>query len=91
MLKISRETRTANAIGDLNGAIDDMPNYCITIGMNEIYNARKIRLGCFRDWHRSVVRHAAYGEVSAHFPVTLLQEHPDVLLRITEFVAELPE
>ena len=91
VLKISRETRTANAIGDLNGAIDDMPNYCITIGMNEIYNARKIRLGCFRDWHRSVVRHAAYGEVSAHFPVTLLQEHPDVLLRITEFVAELPE
>ncbi len=91
VLKISRETRTANAIGDLNGAIDDMPTYCITIGMNEIYNARKIRLGCFRDWHRSVVRHAAYGDVSAHFPVTLLQEHPDVLLRITEFVAELPE
>ena len=27
----------------------------------------------------------------AHFPVTLLQEHPDALLRITEFVANLPE
>ena len=90
VLEISRETRTANAIGDLNGAIDDMPKYCITIGMHEIYYARKIRLACFRDWHRSVVRHAAYGEVSAHFPVTLLQEHSDVLLRITEFVAKLP-
>ena len=91
MLAISKETRTANAIGDLNGAIDDMPQFCITIGMNEIYHARKVRLGCFRDWHRSVVRHAAYGEVSAHFPVTLLQNHPDMLLRVTEFVAKLPE
>lgn len=90
-LAITRETRTTNAIGDLNGAIDDMPRYCITIGMNEIYGARKIRLGCFRDWHRSVVRHAAYGEVSAHFPVTLLQEHPDAMIRITEFVADLPQ
>lgn len=90
-LEITRETRTTNAIGDLNGAIDDMPVYCVTIGMNEIYNARKIRLGCFRDWHRSVVRHAAYGDVSAHFPVTLLQEHPDALIRITEFVADLPQ
>lgn len=91
VLKISRETRTANAIGDLNGAIDDMPRFCVTIGMHEIYNARKVRLGCFRDWHRSVVRHAAYGDVSAHFPATLMQEHPDVLLRVTEFVARLPQ
>ncbi len=91
VLAITPETRTANAIGDLNGALDDMPRYCVTIGMDEIFHARKIRLGCFRDWHRSVVRHAAYGEVSAHFPVTLLQDHPDAKIRITEFVAELPE
>lgn len=91
VLEITRETRTANAIGDLCGAIDDMPRWCITIGMREIYSARKIRLGCFRDWHRAVARHACYGDVSAHFPVTLLQEHPDTLLRITEFVANLPE
>ena len=48
MLEISRETRAVNSIGDLNGALDDMPNYCVTIGMYEIANARKIRLGCFR-------------------------------------------
>lgn len=88
VLKISPETRTANAIGDLHGALDDMPVYCVTIGFNEIYNARKVRLGCFRDWHRSVVRHAVYGQVSAHFPVTLLQNHPDALIRIPEHVAD---
>ena len=91
VLEIAKETRAVNSIGDLNGALDDMPTYCITIGINEIYNARKIRLGCFRDWHRSVVRHAAYGEKSAHFPVSLLQGHPDINLKFTEFVANLPE
>lgn len=91
VLEISPETRTANAIGDLNGALDDMPRYCVTIGMYEIYHARKVRLGCFRDWHRSAVRHAAHGEVSAHFPVTLMQEHPDALIRVTELVAKLPQ
>lgn len=91
VLEIARETRAVNSIGDLNGALDDMPHYCITIGMNEIFNARKIRLGCFRDWHRSVVRKAAHGEKTAHFPVSLLQDHPDITLRFTEFVANLPQ
>lgn len=91
VLDISRETRAVNSIGDLNGALDDMPHYCVTIGINEISHARKIRLGCFRDWHRSVVRHAAYGEPEAHFPVSLLQSHPDINIKFTEFVANLPE
>lgn len=91
VLEISKETRAVNSIGDLNGALDDMPKYCITIGIYEIAHARKIRLGVFRDWHRSVVRHAAYGEPSSHFPVTLLQGHPDISIRMTEFVANLPE
>ena len=81
VLAISRETRTANAIGDLNGAIDAMPKKAVTIGMAEILGAKKIRLGVFRDWHRSVVRQAAYGEVSAHFPATLIQRHPDAMIR----------
>ena len=91
VLAITPETRTANAIGDFNGALDDMPRWCVTIGMNEIFNARKVRLGCFRNWHRAVVRHAAYGEVSAHFPATIMQTHPDALLRVTEYVAALSD
>ena len=89
VLKITKETRTANAIGDFNGALEDMPHYCITIGINEISHARKIRLGCFRNWHRAVVRRAAYGEATSDFPVSLLTSHPDINLKITEFVAAL--
>ena len=91
ILAISPETRAIKSVGDLNGALEDMPHYCITIGIHEISKARKIRLGCFRDWHRAVVRRAAYGEKSAAFPVSLLQDHSDITLRLTEFVAHLPK
>ncbi len=89
ILDISPETRAVNSIGDLNGALEDMPYYCITIGINEISKAAKIRLGCFRDWHRSVVRRVAYGEKTPEFPISLLQGHKDISIRMTEFVANL--
>lgn len=79
-LTILPETRTTNAIGDLNGALEDMPHRCITIGMKQILGARQLRLGVFREWHRAVVRRAAYGEKTAAFPVTLAQDHPDALI-----------
>ena len=75
-------------IGDFGGALEDMPSYCVTIGFHEIYHARKIRLGVFRNWHRGVVRRAAYGAPSAEFPVSLLQGREDVLIRMTGMVAE---
>lgn len=43
-LKISAETVTANTIGDLGGAIEDMPRYASTVGMKEILSAKKIVL-----------------------------------------------
>ncbi len=87
--EIAKETRAVNSIGDMNGALDDMPVYCVTVGMHEMFNARKIRLGCFRDWHRGVVRHAAHGEQSTHFPVSLLQAHKDINIKLSNFVANL--
>lgn len=91
VLPVARETRVTNAIMDLNGAVEDMPTHCVTVGINEIYHARKIRLGCFRNWHRAVVRRAAHGEASSAFPVSLLQGHPDISIRITEYVAALED
>lgn len=86
---ISPETRAVNSISGLNGAVDAMPHYCVTVGINEIFSARKVRLYCFRDWHRAVVRKACFGQPSTNFPVTLMQKHTDTVLTITEFVAEL--
>ncbi len=80
VLTLTRETRTANAITERGGAIDAMPKMAVTIGMRQILSAKKVRLGVFRDWHRAVVRQAAYGPVTARFPVTLLQNHPDAAI-----------
>ena len=79
-LTLNPETRTANAIGDRGGAIDAMPTQAVTIGIKQILEARKVCLGVFREWHRAVVRQAAYGEVTAHFPASLLQNHPDAVI-----------
>ena len=87
VLAISPETRTANAIGDFGGRLEDMPEWCVTIGFSQIIHARKIRLGVFRDWHRAVVRRAAHGEMTPASPVSLIAGHPDALIRMTEFVA----
>ena len=72
----------------LGGAVAAMPRRCITIGMKSILVAKELRLYCFRDWHRAVVRQAGYGEISASFPVTLAQNHPDARITITKNVAE---
>ena len=88
MLEISPETRTANAIGDLNGAIEDMPRYAITIGMHEILGAKRVRIGVFRQWHRAVVRRAACGEAGSQFPASLLQNHPDAMILANDVASE---
>ena len=89
-LTLNPETRTANAIGDRCGAIDAMPHRAVTIGIKQILGARKVRLGVFREWHRSVVRQAAYGEVTAHFPASLLQDHPDAIIFTNAVAAGQP-
>ena len=90
VLEIAPETRATNCEGDLGGALEEMPRYCVTIGMKEILSAKRIRLAVFRDWHRAVCRRAAYGEVSASFPATLAQRHPDALLYVNSNAARLP-
>lgn len=90
ILDISPETRTLNAVNALGGSLEAMPGRCITVGMKEILGAKKIRLGVFRDWHRAVIRQAAYGRIGAHFPATLLQLHPDAVIYTNAAAAGTP-
>lgn len=90
VLEISAETRTINSVGDMGGALDAMPKTCVTIGMKEILSAKRLVFGVFRDWHRAVVRQAAYGEVTAHFPASLMQTHPNALILVNENAARPP-
>jgi glucosamine-6-phosphate deaminase len=88
VLAISKETRTINSVGDLNGAIQAMPKRCVTIGMNQILSSRRIVLGCFRTWHRAVIRQALCQDPNAMFPSTLLQNHGNASLLVPATVAE---
>ncbi|MCD7822647.1 MAG: glucosamine-6-phosphate isomerase [Oscillospiraceae bacterium] len=88
--EISLETKVTNGLSDLGGAIDVMPAHAITLGMKSILLSKKIRIGVFRDWHRAVVRHAAYGEASSGFPATLLQSHPDAKIFVNDVASGLP-
>ncbi len=90
ILNISPETRTANSIADLGGALERMPHRAVTLGMKSILAAKKVRLGVFRDWHRAVCRRAAFGDITSAFPVTLLQIHPDARIYVNDVAARLP-
>ncbi len=87
---ITEQTRATNAINDLHGAVELMPQRAITIGMQELRQAKKIRLGCFRDWHRGVVSRAICDQPTSAFPVTLLQQHNDIELAVPTAIAEYP-
>ena len=88
VLDISAETRVANAIASLGGALEMMPTRAVTIGMKEILSSKAIRLGVLRYWHRAVLRRAACGPVEDGFPASLLQRHPDVKIYCNDVAAE---
>ncbi len=87
VVKITEETRVVNSMDDYQGAYYFMPQYAITIGMKEILNSKKIRLYCFRDWHKSVIKRASFGDKDISFPASLLQEHKDARIGISKEVA----
>ena len=90
VLKLSRETRTINAVTAANGYIDYIPQWCVTVGMREILSAKKIRFYLNRTWQRGIVRKILHGEVTAKVPASFFKEHPDATLIIASSVAEMP-
>ncbi len=90
VLSLSRETRTINSVTAGGGAIDYIPRRAVTVGMKEIFSAKKIRIYMNRGWQKYGVRRALHGEVSPTFPVSLVRRHRDVSFVITEEVAQPP-
>ncbi|WP_262315669.1 glucosamine-6-phosphate isomerase [Lacticaseibacillus parakribbianus] len=87
VVDLTPATRIASAIGDTHGALALVPTQAVTLGMRELLAADRIVLGCFRDWHRGVVRQAVGAAPTAAFPVTLVQTHPNAELIVPEAVA----
>ena len=77
------------SIRSAGGNAAAIPPQAVTLGMNDILAARKIRLYCAAgERHRAIFRIAVAGEVSTDFPVTLVQGHPDATLYTDAATAE---
>lgn len=80
VLKISRETKTINAFMNCGANLDAIPDYCITVGMKEIYQAKKIIMCMPRDWNAGALRKVLHGDITCHVPCSLFRNHPDATL-----------
>jgi glucosamine-6-phosphate deaminase len=85
------DTILALAQRTFGAAYQFVPPMSVTLGMKECLSARKVRL--FSDtgaWKQTALRVALFGPVTAEYPITLLQEHPDALLTATVATATHP-
>ncbi len=85
------DTIIALAQRTFGGAYQFVPPMSLTLGISECLSARKVRL--FSDtgaWKQTALRVALFGPVTAEYPMTLLQEHPDALLTATVDTARHP-
>lgn len=90
VLELTAPTIVKNGILGLGGAYDVFPTRAITVGMKEMLGARRILVSMMLDMQRAAIRHALHGEVSASFPVTLLQNHPNAEIMISRNVSKMP-
>jgi glucosamine-6-phosphate deaminase len=77
-------------MGGTNGAFEIIPKRAVTIGMYEMLKSKKFNLTFMRNWHAGLWRKALFGSVTSEFPGSLLQEHPNLEIIMTELAAEMP-
>jgi len=88
VLPITRETRTINAYGYQRGDLRGMPEWCITIGMKQIINARKIYIALNRPWQNGPFKHALNAPEQGQLPATLLRRNKNLKYCMTKEIAE---
>ena len=78
------------AMGGTNGNVEIIPTRAITIGMSEMLKTKTFHMTFMRSWHAGLWRRAMLGPVTSEFPGSLLQEHPNVEITMTELAARPP-
>ena len=90
VLPISRETKTINCFMNCGGDLDGIPEYCITVGMKEMFMAKKVRMCMPRDWNAGALRKVLHGDITTKVPCSLFQNHPDAKLYAANVALESP-
>lgn len=97
LVYLNQYTITINAIrSQVGGDLVNYPRKAVTLGMNQIREARRVRLYCRNDipgidWANLVLRLAVFGEPGDDYPVTYLTEHLDYVVVTTRETAEKPK
>ena len=90
VLTLSRETRTINSV-TVGGEISIIPWRCVTVGIKEILESRRMRFYCNRVWQSAVARRVLHGPVTSACPASLMRQHPDASLTVADYVAAPPQ
>jgi len=85
------DTIIALAHRTFGGGYQFVPPMSVTLGIRECFSARKVRVfSATGAWKQTALRVALLGPVTAEYPFTLLQEHPDAVITATRETADHP-
>jgi glucosamine-6-phosphate deaminase len=90
VLEIGPVSMAQMCMGGTGGNWDIIPRRAITLGMYELLMSKAIHLTFMRSWHAGVLRRALFGPVTGRCPGSLIQNHPNVKVTLTELAAKLP-
>lgn len=90
VLEVSRETRTINGFMNAGGNFGAIPKFCITVGMKEMFMAKKVRMCMPRDWNAGALRPILLGEPDCRVPCSLFQLHTDATVYATREALKEP-
>lgn len=89
-LTISPMSTAQMAMGGTNGNLAILPTRAVTVGMREMLAAKRFHGTFMRSWHAGLWRRAFLGPVTSAFPGSLVQEHPNLTVTLTELAAAVP-
>jgi glucosamine-6-phosphate deaminase len=89
-LTIGPMSRAQMLMGGTNGNYGVLPTRAATVGMYELLMSKRFHCTFMRNWHAGLWRRAFLGPVTPEFPGSLLQEHPNLKITMTELAAAVP-
>lgn len=90
VLKISRETKTINAFMNCGADLDAIPSFCITVGMKEMFMAKRVIMMMPRDWNAGALRKILHGDITCRVPCSLFRNHPNATLYASQVATACP-
>ncbi len=81
IIHLNDDTIVALSQRAAGGCTHAIPPMVITMGMKDLLSAKRLRfISDTGAWKRTIIRYFLFGEPTVEFPVTLAQDHPDVMV-----------